>query len=471
MKIGKLLTAVMVLLICSQIFAMKNDILRPSSIIVDEKNSMYILSGWYIYKYDLKSGNFNEIYKKIPDMFGYDKSTLILGSYGLIGFNIQIKENRISYSFDRLYKSGVKLFNPQETQRAYRDFEKYELPKLAKYLKCEPKLEEIIQRVIYPKHIAVGPEGKLYVIGEDIFRKNFKLGILDPNDGHPISVFSAVDMEAVKTRAKRLEDVINKESFGGKDKLLEYVCKSREIINGDVSRIYLDKILDYVPYDKSYEAGKWSKYRWKIIDEWNKGEIVYPEGLAVDSVGNFYITDSGEVKIFNRGGDYIRSFGGRGSDDGQFKVIWGIALDEQNGCIYATDNFGTPFESPQMRVQKFTKDGKFLLKWGGKKFKGIRIRWWLPMFVYEYELFDPVGIAVDSKGDVYVLCSSPAEVKKFTPEGKLIMKWGKAGKRPGEFRWPQAIAIDKDNNIYIADTDNNRIQKFDSEGKYLMEIK
>jgi len=63
-----------------------------------------------------------------------------------------------------------------------------------------------------------------------------------------------------------------------------------------------------------------------------------------------------------------------------------------------------------------------------------------------------------------------ARVLEYTPDGKRVAQWGKAGTGPGEFHLPHAIQIDSKGTIYIADRENGRIQKFDLSGKYLGEI-
>ncbi|MFA5893082.1 MAG: 6-bladed beta-propeller [Candidatus Margulisiibacteriota bacterium] len=217
----------------------------------------------------------------------------------------------------------------------------------------------------------------------------------------------------------------------------------------------------------------------KVFDVGGEGpeQIRYPQGIAVDKDGTIYITNywDHKVKVFDNNGRFIRSFGGKGSGDGQFKAIRAIAIDDKNGFVYVTDDFvpsylfGTGDQPYQMRVQKFTKDGRFVKKWGKNKF--VRFNFGYPPIYWEPELHGLKGIAVDSHGYVYVLTSYTREAHKFTGDGKLINKWGKVGSGEGEMRNPQAIAIDKDDNVYVADTDNNRIQKFDSNGKFLMEIK
>lgn len=217
----------------------------------------------------------------------------------------------------------------------------------------------------------------------------------------------------------------------------------------------------------------------KVFDVGGEGKryLKQPQGLAVDREGNFYVTDywDDKVKIFNSNGEFVRAFGGSGSKDGQFKAIKAIAVDDKNGYIYVTDNYyptmlrGSMYDPNQMRVQKFTKDGKFVLKWGSRKYKTFSV--WPPNLLYEDELDEPYGIMLDSKGNVYVLTNHTPEVRKYTSEGKLIMKWGKYGRGTGEFSDPQAIVVDKEDNVYVADTGNNRVQKFDSNGKFLKEIK
>ena len=58
-------------------------------------------------------------------------------------------------------------------------------------------------------------------------------------------------------------------------------------------------------------------------------------------------------------------------------------------------------------------------------------------------------------------------VMKFSKDGKFIKAWGKTGYAPGEFRTLHGIAIDSRGRVFVADRNNNRIQIFDQEGKHL----
>ncbi|MBC7188435.1 MAG: NHL repeat-containing protein [Calditrichaeota bacterium] len=57
-----------------------------------------------------------------------------------------------------------------------------------------------------------------------------------------------------------------------------------------------------------------------------------------------------------------------------------------------------------------------------------------------------------------------------TPELRLLFAFGSEGDQPGQFRNPMGIAVDLEGNVYVADTGNNRIQKFDGNGRFLKQI-
>ena len=54
---------------------------------------------------------------------------------------------------------------------------------------------------------------------------------------------------------------------------------------------------------------------------------------------------------------------------------------------------------------------------------------------------------------------------KFNPEGKLLQLWAvpKAAdgqEKPGELNWVHGIALDSKGNIYLGDINGRRVQKF-----------
>jgi DNA-binding beta-propeller fold protein YncE len=72
----------------------------------------------------------------------------------------------------------------------------------------------------------------------------------------------------------------------------------------------------------------------------------------------------------------------------------------------------------------------------------------------------PKGVAVDSKGHIYVVDSIKDSVKIFDRNGNLLLVFGDKGRSPGEFWLPAGIFIDSMDMIYVADPYNMRVQAF-----------
>jgi len=53
---------------------------------------------------------------------------------------------------------------------------------------------------------------------------------------------------------------------------------------------------------------------------------------------------------------------------------------------------------------------------------------------------------------------------------RLIAAWGTSGSGPGEFQEPMGVAVDAQGDIYVADSRNRRVQKFSARGKFLAEF-
>jgi len=216
--------------------------------------------------------------------------------------------------------------------------------------------------------------------------------------------------------------------------------------------------------------------------------------LAVDNLGNFYITDRGANKIlkYNSAGVLITQWGSTGTGDGQFNSPCGIALDSARN-VYVC-------EYTNHRVQKFDSDGTFITKWGSSgsadgKFSyptAIAIDREDKVYVTDLttgriQKFDsngnflvkvgtafrsPQGLAVDSLGNIYVTSSSDTnqqqnvQIEKFNPSGVKLSTWGPTGSTNGFFYYPRGVALDSSGNLYVADGENDRIQKFSAGGVF-----
>ena len=83
----------------------------------------------------------------------------------------------------------------------------------------------------------------------------------------------------------------------------------------------------------------------------------------------------------------------------------------------------------------------------------------------------PQGIATDEQDSFYVVEQGSGRVQKFTKEGVLALIFGKSGRGEGEMMGPTAIAVAPGSgHIYVADTGNCRVQCFDAAGKFVSYI-
>jgi sugar lactone lactonase YvrE len=84
----------------------------------------------------------------------------------------------------------------------------------------------------------------------------------------------------------------------------------------------------------------------------------------------------------------------------------------------------------------------------------------------------PVGIAVDSAGNVYVADSFNHTIRKIAPAGVVTTFAGLAGTRgstdgkgsAARFNTPQGLGLDPAGNVFVADTGNNAIRKITPDG-------
>src|SRR5262249_32959548 len=123
---------------------------------------------------------------------------------------------------------------------------------------------------------------------------------------------------------------------------------------------------------------------------------------------------------------------------------------DKKGRLYTTEGVAG-------RVQQLSPEGKPLLAWGDKGdqpggFGSLKLG--LSKFS-----FGPIGIMLDRHDPVWV-SSLNDRVQQFTPEGKYIRGIGGTGKNPGQFSRPHGMAVDSKGFLYVADASNQRIQKF-----------
>jgi hypothetical protein len=137
--------------------------------------------------------------------------------------------------------------------------------------------------------------------------------------------------------------------------------------------------------------------------------------------------------------------------EGLFHRAHGLHIDADDN-LYCTDD-------GDHSVRKCTTDGKVLLTIGipGKP----------APFMSGEPFHRCTHTALSPKGEIYVSDGyGNACVHKYTPDGRLIKRWGESGSDPGQFNIVHNIATDVDGYVYVADRENHRVQIFDGDGKY-----
>jgi YYY domain-containing protein len=210
----------------------------------------------------------------------------------------------------------------------------------------------------------------------------------------------------------------------------------------------------------------------------NPGQFNLPRGITRDTAGNFYVADTQNERIekFDKDGKWLASIGSKGGDKSQFNPYsdtavgtgpGGLAVDAA-GNIYVADTWNH-------RIQKFDKDGNFVTSWGG--FINLADTTAAGDPDAKTKFYGPRGVAIGPDGNIYVTDTGNKRVAIFKPDGTFVREIS-SGVTPakfnaqypynkdGEMNEPIGLAVDKQGNVYVAEANNHRIEKFDNTGKY-----
>ena len=217
--------------------------------------------------------------------------------------------------------------------------------------------------------------------------------------------------------------------------------------------------------------------------------LKYPWGVAVNEQDEIAVSDTGNHKIhlFKSDGTHIRSFGGKGAQQGQ--------LNSPCGTVYHGDNIIVA-EQVNHRVQVLSRQGGYLRHFGREG-------------SLDHQLDSPTGLSIDSdcniivpdklnklikifstdgqflnklgtegsftepfhciQHDNYLIVSDNGDhsVKILDRKGNFLYKFGKQGNADGEYNEPFCLSVDKAGHLLVCDSENHRIQVFDPSGKFV----
>ena len=224
----------------------------------------------------------------------------------------------------------------------------------------------------------------------------------------------------------------------------------------------------------------------KTINRLNK-----PQGIAVCDNRDIVFAEHGKhcVTIVNKEGKKVRSFGTRGTNEGQFTYPRGVAISN-DGHILVTDNH---------RLQKMTFDGVCVQTVGSSKSGSGQLQFNYPGGITVYpttgqtfvvdssnnriqvfnndltfshtitlngdKAFNPWDVSLDSEGHLYVAEWGNHCITKLTTTGQYIARFGTKGSDPGQLYCPSSLTINN-NLVYVSDHGNHRVSVFNTKGTH-----
>jgi tripartite motif-containing protein 71 len=168
-----------------------------------------------------------------------------------------------------------------------------------------------------------------------------------------------------------------------------------------------------------------------------------PIGIAADASSGLYVGDSDNfrVQVINTNGDFVRTFGSSGTDNGEFLQPTFIAVSGSSAYVV---------DSLQPRMQVFSTVGVFQRALG-------------QFGIGSGQFSNPRGVAVVSS-TTYVADGGGDRVEWFNNTGVFQGSFGSSGTAFGELRSPEGLAATT-TTIYVADSGNNRIELFSTDGR------
>ncbi len=181
------------------------------------------------------------------------------------------------------------------------------------------------------------------------------------------------------------------------------------------------------------KAGEWNEAAGTRLFNEPNDIVLAPNGDFFVSQGHSPGPGKGDPRVlkFDKNGNFIKTWGGKGTEQGKFDVAHGMAMDAK-GQLWVTDR-------ENQRIQIFDQDGKFIRE---VKYAGL-----------------PAALDI-GKQYIYMVNGFTGQVLRMDLDGKVLAVTGKAGNGVGEFGEAHFIAVSPKGEIYVADSVNRAVQKF-----------
>ena len=196
------------------------------------------------------------------------------------------------------------------------------------------------------------------------------------------------------------------------------------------------------------------------------GRFRQPTDVTWDPAGDIFISDgyvNSRVAKYDKDGNWVKSWGERGTGPGQFNTVHTIAADAK-GTIYVGDR-------ANRRIQVFDSDGNFKqeikidVPFDEKTARmAIGNKPDLTDYKTKGGTFTPgapwaICITPAPNQVMYVSDAYPGRIYKLSLDGKVLGVLGESGKQIKQFGWVHEIACPNENTLFVAEILNWRVQK------------
>lgn len=195
-----------------------------------------------------------------------------------------------------------------------------------------------------------------------------------------------------------------------------------------------------------------------------------PAGWSLGEVAGVATDSRDRVFVFCRGEHPVIVF----DREGNFLSSWGEGQFERpHGIFIGPDDSVYCTDDHGHAVRKYTPEGQLLLTLGtpGKPADtGVTRRDYRTIRRVGPPFNLPTNLALSPDGEMYV-CDGygNARIHKFSADGRLLFSWGEPGSGPGQFHVPHGVSVARDGTVYVSDRENSRIQLFAPDGRFLTE--
>jgi DNA-binding beta-propeller fold protein YncE len=163
---------------------------------------------------------------------------------------------------------------------------------------------------------------------------------------------------------------------------------------------------------------------------------------ALSPQGDLYVSDgygNSRVHKYSPTGTLLRSWGEPGTDPGQFNIPHNICCDA-DGWVYVADR-------ENHRVQVFDGNGRFEAQWNNMhRPSGLYMEGGAQGRFYVGEIGGGMGVNYD-------MPNIGPRVSVYSHKGEMLARLGvrPAGVEPGQFMSPHGLAVDSRGDIYVGE--------------------